>query len=126
MFATPPPKGMRTTVRTPGTLVRDLSRAVQESLDVALARAPKGSVLHRALRFAARSWATVWLIGVTALAACVAWVGALYLGLGSPVPAAAGAIITVALWLNRSLRCGLSLVGATAAALIVGFALYPW
>lgn len=126
MFATPPPKGMRTTVRTPGTLVRDLSRAVQESLDVAVARAPRGSALQRALRFAARSWATVWLIGVTALAACVAWVGALYLDLGSPVPAAAGAIITVALSLNRSLRSGLSLVGATAAALIVAFALYQW
>lgn len=126
MFATPPPKGMRTPVRTPGTLVRDLSRAVQESLDVAVARAPKGSVLHRVLRVAARSWATVWLIGVTALAACVAWVGALYLDLGSPVPAAAGAIITVALSLNRSLRSGLSLVGATAAALIVAFALYQW
>ncbi|MFM9135520.1 MAG: FUSC family protein [bacterium] len=117
---------MRTTVRTPGTLVRDLSRAVQESLDVAVARAPRGSALQRALRFAARSWATVWLIGVTALAACVAWVGALYLDLGSPVPAAAGAIITVALSLNRSLRSGLSLVGATAAALIVAFALYQW
>ncbi len=126
MFATPPPKGMRTPVRTPGTLVRDLSRAVQDSLDVAVARTPKGSALHRALRLAARSWATVWLIGVTALAACMAWVGALYLDLGSPVPAAAGAIITVALSLNRSLRSGLSLVGATAAALIVAFALYQW
>ncbi len=126
MFATPPPKGMRTPVRTPGTLVRDLSRAVQETLDLAVARAPRGSVLQRGLRLASRSWATVWLIGVTSLAACVAWVGALYLDLGSPVPAAAGAVITVALSLNRSLRSGLSLVGATAAALIVAFALYQW
>jgi len=126
VFATPPPKGMRTPVRTPGTLVRDLSRAVQETLDLAVARAPRGSVLQRGLRLASRSWATVWLIGVTSLAACVAWVGALYLDLGSPVPAAAGAVITVALSLNRSLRSGLSLVGATAAALIVAFALYQW
>lgn len=126
MFATPPPKGMRTPVRTPGTLVRDLSRAVQETLDLAVARAPRGSVLQRGLRLASRSWATVWLIGVTSLAACIAWVGALYLDLGSPVPAAAGAVITVALSLNRSLRSGLSLVGATAAALIVAFALYQW
>ncbi len=126
MFATPPPKGMRTPVRTPGTLVRDLSRAVQETLDLAVARAPRGSVLQRGLRLASPSWATVWLIGVTSLAACVAWVGALYLDLGSPVPAAAGAVITVALSLNRSLRSGLSLVGATAAALIVAFALYQW
>ncbi len=117
---------MRTPVRTPGTLVRDLSRAVQETLDLAVARAPRGSVLQRGLRLASRSWATVWLIGVTSLAACVAWVGALYLDLGSPVPAAAGAVITVALSLNRSLRSGLSLVGATAAALIVAFALYQW
>jgi uncharacterized membrane protein YgaE (UPF0421/DUF939 family) len=35
-------------------------------------------------------------------------------------------VITVALSLNRSMRTGLSLVGATAAALLVAFALYQW
>ena len=65
-------------------------------------------------------------IGITALAACSAWVAAILLGISAPVPAAGGAVITVALSLNRSLRTGLSLVGATAVALLVAFALYQW
>ena len=40
------------------------------------------------------------------------------------MPAAVGAVITVALSLNRSMRTGLSLVGATAVALVVAFVLY--
>ena len=51
-----------------------------------------------------------------ASADATAWVAALLLGIPAPVPAAVGAVITVALSLNRSLRTGLSLVGATAAA----------
>lgn len=126
MLASAPPKGMRTSVRTPGTLVRDVSRSVQRALDSAVRRAPEGSLTQRLLRSAARSWATAWLIGITAVAACTAWVAALLLGIDAPVPAAAGAVITVALSLNRSMRTGLSLVGATAAALLVAFALYQW
>lgn len=126
MLATTPPKAMRTSVRTPGTLVRDVSRAIQEALDSAVRRAPEGSVAQRLIRAAARTWPTAWLIGVTALAACTAWVAALLLDISAPVPAAVGAVITVALSLNRSLRTGLSLVGATAAALVVAFALYQW
>ena len=126
MLASTPPKGMRTTVRTPGTLVRDISRSIQKALDSAVRRAPEGSLTQRLLRSAARSWATAWLIGITAIAACTAWVAALLLGIEAPVPAAAGAVITVALSLNRSMRTGLSLVGATAAALVVAFALYQW
>ena len=126
MLASTPPKGMRTTVRTPGTLVRDISRSIQKALDSAVRRASEGSLTQRLLRSAARSWATAWLIGITAIAACTAWVAALLLGIEAPVPAAAGAVITVALSLNRSMRTGLSLVGATAAALLVAFALYQW
>jgi uncharacterized membrane protein YgaE (UPF0421/DUF939 family) len=126
MLASTPPKAMRTTVRTPGTLVRDISRSIQKALDSAVRRAPEGSLTQRLLRSAARSWATAWLIGITAIAACTAWVAALLLGIEAPVPAAAGAVITVALSLNRSMRTGLSLVGATAAALVVAFALYQW
>ena len=126
MLATTPPKAMRTHVRTPGTFVRDISRAVQDGLDGAVRRAPEGSIRQRLLRAAARSWATAWLIGITAIAACTAWVAALLLGIPAPVPAAVGAVITVALSLNRSIRTGLSLVGATAAALVVAFALYQW
>jgi len=126
MLATTPPKGMRTQVRTPGTFVRDISRSIQDALDTAVRRAHPGSMSQRMLRAAARGWATAWLIGVTALAACTAWVAALLLDISSPVPAAVGAVITVALSLNRSLRSGLSLVGATAAALVVAFALYQW
>ncbi len=126
MLASTPPTGMRTTVRTPGTLVRDISRSIQKALDSAVRRAPEGSLTQRLLRSAARSWATAWLIGITAIAACTAWVAALLLGIEAPVPAAAGAVITVALSLNRSMRTGLSLVGATAAALLVAFALYQW
>ena len=126
MFATPPAKGMRTSTRTPGTLVRDISRSIQDALESSARRTPDGTVRHRLLRLAARSWATVWLIGVTALAACVAWIAALLLGIPAPVPAAVGAVITVSLSLNRSMRSGLSLVGATAAALVVAFALYQW
>ena len=126
MLASTPPKAMRTTVRTPGTLVRDISRSIQKALDSAVRRASEGSMTQRLLRSAARSWATAWLIGITAIAACTAWVAALLLGIEAPVPAAAGAVITVALSLNRSMRTGLSLVGATAAALLVAFALYQW
>ena len=126
MLSSTPPKGMRTTVRTPGTLVRDISRSIQKALDSAVRRAPEGSLTQRLLRSAARSWATAWLIGITAIAACTAWVAALLLDIEAPVPAAAGAVITVALSLNRSMRTGLSLVGATAAALLVAFALYQW
>jgi hypothetical protein len=126
MLASTPPKAMRTPVRTPGTLVRDISRSIQKALDSAVRRAPEGSLTQRLLRSAARSWATAWLIGITAIAACTAWVAALLLGIEAPVPAAAGAVITVALSLNRSMRTGLSLVGATAAALLVAFALYQW
>ncbi|MFZ4511549.1 MAG: FUSC family protein [Candidatus Nanopelagicales bacterium] len=126
MLASTPPKAMRTTVRTPGTLVRDISRSIQKALDSAVRRAPEGSLSQRLLRSASRSWATAWLIGITAIAACTAWVAALLLGIEAPVPAAAGAVITVALSLNRSMRTGLSLVGATAAALLVAFALYQW
>lgn len=126
MLASTPPKAMRTSVRTPGTLVRDISRSIQKALDSAVRRAPEGSLTQRLLRSAARSWATAWLIGITAIAACTAWVAALLLGIEAPVPAAAGAVITVALSLNRSMRTGLSLVGATAAALVVAFALYQW
>ncbi len=126
MLATPTPKGMRTSVRTPGTFVRDISRAIQDALDGAVRRAPEGSLTQKLLRGAARTWPTAWLIGITALAACTAWVAAILLGISAPVPAAAGAVITVALSLNRSMRTGLSLVGATAAALVVAFALYQW
>ena len=126
MLATTPPKSMRTQVRSPGTLVREASRAIQDALDRAVRRAPHGSLTQRLLRGAARSWATMWLIGITALAACAAWTAAVLLGIPAPVPAAVGAVITVALSLNRSLRMGFSLVGATAAALIVAFALYQW
>jgi hypothetical protein len=126
MLATTTPKTMRTPVRTLGTGVRDVSRAVQGALDDAVRRAPDGSVTQKVMRMAARSWATIWLIGVTALAACAAWTAAVLLGIPTPVPAAVGAVITVALSLNRSLRMGFSLVGATAAALLVAFALYQW
>ena len=95
MFATPPAKGMRTPTRTPGTLVRDISRSVQQALDSAARRTPDGTVRHRLMKLAARSWATVWLIGVTALAACAAWVAALLLGIPAPVPAAVGAVIAI-------------------------------
>ena len=107
MLATTTPKGMRTHSRTPGTFVRDIYRAVQDGLDGAVRRAPEGSVRQRLLRGAARSWATAWLIGITAIAACTAWVAALLLGIPAPVPAAVGAVITVALSLNRSIRTGL-------------------
>ena len=126
MLATTSPKGMRTPTRTPGTFVRDISRSIQGALDGAVRRAPEGSLTQRILRGAARTWPTAWLIGITAVAACTAWVAALLLGIEAPVPAAVGAVITVALSLNRSLRTGLSLVGATAAALLVAFALYQW
>ena len=126
MIASTAPKGMRTHTRTPGTFVRDISRGIQDGLDGAVRRAPAGSLRQRVLRGAARTWPTAWLIGITALAACTAWVAAILLGIPAPVPAAVGAVITVALSLNRSMRTGLSLVGATAAALVVAFALYQW
>lgn len=107
-------------------LLRDVSRSIQDSLDAAARLAPRGSTRQRLIRWLARTWPTMWLIGVTAIAACTAWVAALALGLTTPVVAAVGAVITVALSLNRSLRTGLSLVGATAVALAVAYALYQW
>ncbi len=124
MFTTAQAKGTRTTARTPGTLLRDISRTIQDVLDSGVRRAPSGSIRQRLLRVLALGWATAWLIGITAVAACTAWVGALLLDLSSPVPAAVGAVITVALSLNQSMRTGVSLVGATAVALLVAFGLY--
>jgi len=124
VFTTPSDRGARVPSRTPGTLLRDISRKVQDTLDAAVRRAPSGSFTQRVLRSIALTWATVWLIGITAIAACSAWVAALLLDLSSPVPAAVGAVITVALSLNRSMRTGLSLVGATAVALVVAYVLY--
>jgi uncharacterized membrane protein YgaE (UPF0421/DUF939 family) len=122
--ATPTPVGVR--ARTPGMLLREVSRVIQDRLDAAVRLAPEGSGQHRLSRALARTWPTIWLIGVTALAACTAWMAALLLGLTTPVAAAVGAVITVALSLNRSIRTGMSLVAATAAAMLVAFALYQW
>lgn len=112
------------TVDGPGQVIRDISGAVQRILDAAARRAAVGSFTARVLGVAAAQWTTAWLIAVTALAASVAWLGALLLHLSTPVPAAVGAVLTVALSVNRSLRTGLSLLLATAAALILAFVLY--
>lgn len=112
--------------RTPGQAFRDASRGVQHMLDRFAARMPAGSLVGRGARWLARTWTTAWWIGVTAVAAAVGWTLALLLDLASPVPAAVGAVLTVALSLNRSVRTGISLVAATAAALMVAFGLYQF
>jgi uncharacterized membrane protein YgaE (UPF0421/DUF939 family) len=101
-----------------------MSRTVQRRLNGLSARFTPRSPLGRATRWLARSWASVWWTLVTAVAASVAWAAASIAGIASPVPAAVAATLTVALSVNRSLRTGFSLVGATAAALLVAFALY--
>jgi len=108
----------------PGQLIRDISGAVQRLLDAAARRATPGTAGARIVGLVAAQWTTAWLIAVTAIAASVAWLGSLLLNLSSPVPAAVGAVLTVALSVNRSLRTGLSLLLATAAALLVAFVLY--
>jgi hypothetical protein len=105
-------------------VIRDICGAVQRVLDSAAGRARPGSVSARLLGVAATQWTTVWLIAVTAIAAAVAWLAALLLNLSTPVPAAVAAVLTVALSINRSLRTGLSLILATAAALTLAFVLY--
>jgi len=112
------------TPRSPGRLVRSFSRGVQSRLDRVAARFTPSSLMGRATRGIARSWVTAWWITVTAVAAAVAWAAASLAGIGSPVPAAVAAVLTVALSVNRSLRTGISLLGATAAALLVAFGLY--
>lgn len=113
-----------TTPEGPGQVIRDISGAMQRALDRACERVETGTTTHRVLTVAAGQWTTAWLIAVTAVAAAVAWTVAGLLHLASPVPAAVGAVLTVALSLNRSLRTGLSLILATAAAMLVAFALY--
>lgn len=110
--------------RTPGQAFRDLSRAIQDTLNRAAIRTADRPLIGRALHSVARSWTTIWWIAVTSIAACAAWSVSLIVGLSSPVPAAVAAVLTVALSLNRSLRTGMSLVGATAVALVVAFVLY--
>ncbi len=110
--------------RTPGQAFRDLSRAIQDTLNRAAIRTADRPLIGRALQSVARSWTTIWWIAVTSIAACAAWSVSLIVGLSSPVPAAVAAVLTVALSLNRSLRTGVSLVGATAVALVVAFVLY--
>ena len=101
-----------------------VSRGVQDRLERLASRfAPTGPI-GRLTRALARSWVTAWWILVTAVAACVAWAGASLLQLSNPVPAAVAAVLTVALSANRSLKTGLSLVVATAAALLIAFGLY--
>lgn len=108
----------------PGQVIRDISGAVQRVLDAAAERLDATTWSGRAVNILAAQWATAWLIAITAVASAVAWTGALMLRLQSPVPAAVAAVLTVALSLNRSLRTGLSLILATAAALGVAFGLY--
>jgi len=110
--------------RTPGQAFRDLSRAIQDTLNRAAIRTADRPLIGRALQSVARSWTAIWWIAVTSIAACAAWSVSLIVGLSSPVPAAVAAVLTVALSLNRSLRTGISLVGATAVALVVAFVLY--
>lgn len=112
------------TPRSPGRVLRSASRAVQARLDALASRFTPRSLTGRATRALARSWVTAWWIAVTAVAAAIAWTVASIAGIASPVPAAVAAVLTVALSVNRSLRTGISLLGATAAALLVAFALY--
>lgn len=108
----------------PGRLVRSFSRGVQARLDRMASRFTPRSLRGRAARAVARSWVTAWWIAVTAVAASVAWAAASLTGISNPVPAAVAAVLTVALSANRSLKTGLSLVVATAAALMIAFGLY--
>lgn len=110
--------------RTPAQSFRDLSRSVQTWLDSAARRTAGHGPWGRAVQALARSWTTVWWIAITSIAACAAWSASLLVGLTSPVAAAVGALLTVALSLNRSLRTGLSLVVATAVALVLAFVVY--
>ena len=113
-----------TTSSTPGHAVRSFSRGVQARLDAVAARFSPRSLPGRATRALARSWVTAWWIAITAVAASVAWTVASVVGLSNPVPGAVAAVLTVALSANRSLKTGFSLVVATAAALLIAFALY--
>lgn len=110
--------------RTPAAVLRKVSRAIQHRLDNLAGRHAPTGVLGRFTRWLARTWVTVWWIAVTAVAASVAWALASLSQLANPVPAAVGAVLTVALSLNRSVKTGFSLVVATATALLVAFALY--
>ena len=110
--------------RSPGQVFRDLSRAIQHALDGAARRSTGRGLWGKALQALARGWTTLWWIAITSVAACAAWAASLLVGLKSPVPAAVAALLTVALSLNRSLRTGISLVVATAVALILAFVVY--
>lgn len=112
------------TARTPSQLLRNFSRAIQGRLDALALRFRPAGLLGRITRALARTWTTAWWIGVTAVAASVAWALASVVGISAPVPAAVASVLTVALSLNRSLRTGISLVAATAAAMVAAFALY--
>lgn len=118
------PKGRTSMPLTPGHLLRNFSRAVQARLDSFASRFRPTSLLGRLSRGLARTWVTAWWITVTAVAAAAAWSVASLIGVANPVPAAVASVLTVALSLNRSLRTGISLVAATAAAMIAAFALY--
>lgn len=96
---------------------------VQDRLDRVAERYASGPLAAPA-RWLADGWTTAWLIAITAGAAAVAWLASLAIGLGSPVAAALGAILTVTLSVHRSLRSGLNLVVATAAALLLAWGLY--
>lgn len=110
--------------RTPGQVFRDLSRGIQRALDRAARKAEGRGLWGRLLLAVARGWTTMWWIAITSIAACAAWAASLLVGLKSPVAAAVAALLTVALSLNRSLRTGISLVVATAVALILAFVVY--
>jgi uncharacterized membrane protein YgaE (UPF0421/DUF939 family) len=112
------------TPRSPGWLVRSFSRGVQARLDRCAARFTPRSLMGRATRAIARTWVTAWWIAVTAVAASVAWAATSLTGIANPVPGAVAAVLTVALSANRSLKTGVSLVVATAAALMIAFGLY--
>lgn len=112
------------TPRSPGWLVRSFSRGVQARLDRCAARFTPRSLMGKATRAVARTWVTAWWIAVTAVAASVAWAVASLSGIASPVPGAVAAVLTVALSANRSMKTGVSLVVATAAALMIAFGLY--
>ncbi len=116
--------GHRVSPRTPGQLLRTFSRAIQARLDHVAGRFRPTSLAGRSARGLARTWVTAWWIMVTSVAAAVAWAAASVVGIAAPVPAAVASVLTVALSLNRSLRTGVSLVAATAAAMIAAFALY--
>lgn len=110
--------------RTPAAVLRTASRAIQARLDHLASRCAPTGPLGKFTRWLARTWVTMWWITVTAFAASVAWALASLSQLANPVPAAVGAVLTVALSLNRSVKTGVSLVVATATALLVAFALY--